>query len=215
MEDISLDHSATPLVFPDRLYGRDQELATLERVYQETRAGAGRVLLLSGHSGSGKTVLVQAMSKPVREKNGFFLEGKFNQYQQGIPLFALRQSLQQLVHELKKNRPSEQERWRSRLLQAVGDLGRLLTDLVPELETFLGPQPAVPEISPYEAPHRFASVLKSCLTDIKHIYVLLLFLLRAIIYLCNRSWTRQFSPRRLVPAPPTSDGVPRRRYSTS
>lgn len=154
---------AAPLVFSDRLYGRSRELAALTRAFSEVGAGAGRVLLLPGHSGSGKTALVQSLRHPIREENGFLLEGKFNQYQQGIPLFPLRQALHQLARELRTTDPSEQQRWKARVLGAVGGLGGLLTELSPEWEALLGPQPPVPEISPYEAPHRFALVLRQFL----------------------------------------------------
>jgi tetratricopeptide (TPR) repeat protein len=40
------------------LYGRDDELAGLEAVYERTKAGAGRVLLLEGEAGIGKTRLI-------------------------------------------------------------------------------------------------------------------------------------------------------------
>jgi PAS domain S-box-containing protein len=155
--------SPSPLVFPDRLYGRASESAALMHAFSEVGAGAGRVLLLPGHSGSGKTALVQSLRHPVEKKNGFFLEGKFNQYQQGIPLFSLRQALHQLARELRATDPSAQQRWKTHILEAVGGLGRLLTELSPEWEALLGAQPPVPEISPYEAPHRFALVLRQFL----------------------------------------------------
>lgn len=154
----------TSLVFPDQLYGREIELAALAQAFTEAGMGTGRVLVLPGHSGSGKTTLVQTLRSPIHEKNGFFLEGKFNQYQQGIPLFALRQVLQQLAREMRAANATEQQQWRIQIRDAVGDLGRLLTDLAPEWEFFMGPQPPVPEISALEAPHRFASVLRQFLS---------------------------------------------------
>lgn len=149
-----------PLLIPARLYGREAELATLTTAFAEVGSGHGQVLLVAGTSGSGKTALVQALRAPVREKNGFFLEGKFNQYQRDIPLLAIRQALGQLVRDLQAADPVVRARWRTEILQAVGDLGRLLTEFVPELELLLGPQPAIAEISPYETPHRFAAVLR-------------------------------------------------------
>ena len=151
---------STFLPLPSRLYGREPEVAALSRLFRQAAAGQGLVLLVAGASGSGKTALVQVLDQPVRDANGFFLRGKFNQYQQGMPLFALRQALRGLGRELLAMEADERQRWQLRLREAVGDLGRLLTDLVPELEALLGEQPAVPEIGPLEAPHRFAGVLR-------------------------------------------------------
>src|SRR6185503_6232559 len=44
-----------------------------------------------------------------------------------------------------------------------GDNGRLLTDLVPELELIIGPQPAVPVLSPNQARNRFELTLQNFL----------------------------------------------------
>src|SRR5207237_4827904 len=45
--------------------------------------------------------------------------------------------------------------WRDRIVQAVAPNARLLTDLCPELQQILGPQPPVPELPRTEAQNRF------------------------------------------------------------
>jgi diguanylate cyclase (GGDEF)-like protein/PAS domain S-box-containing protein len=150
---------AKGLAFANQLYGREREQGELLQAFQAAATGEGRVVLLSGSSGSGKTALAQSLREPVIERNGYFLEGKFNQYQKGLPLYAMRQALRQLVQaaleDASLNAPVNET-----IQQALGGLGRLLTNLVPELGLLLGEQPDVPEISPLEAPHRFATVLR-------------------------------------------------------
>jgi PAS domain S-box-containing protein len=148
------------LVLPQKLYGRERELAALSDAFAHVTGGRGQVLLVSGKSGSGKTALVRALRPQALNENGFFLEGKFNQYQRDIPYFALRQALRQLVREVGGTSGFQRRRWSELIQEAVGGLGRLLTDLVPELRLLIGEQPPVPDISPYEAPHRFAAVLR-------------------------------------------------------
>ena len=150
---------SAPLVIPAKLYGRDNELKFLSQAFAEVGAGYGLVLRLPGPSGTGKTALIRELRRPVHERSGFFIEGKFNQFQQEVPLFAIRQALQHLARELLSADLAGRLRWREHILRAVGELGRLLTELAPDLEVLLGPQPAVPDISPWEAPHRFASTL--------------------------------------------------------
>src|SRR5262249_54450477 len=51
------------------------------------------------------------------------------------------------------------EAWKEKLSAAVGANGRLLVDLIPELEVILGPQPAEVTLGPNEAINRFGLVV--------------------------------------------------------
>ncbi|WP_164102281.1 AAA family ATPase [Candidatus Laterigemmans baculatus] len=155
--------AAIPPASATQLHGRQRELEALSTAFARVGGGEGLVLLVSGNSGAGKTSLVHALRRSVVKENGYFIEGKFNQYQRDIPLFAIRQAIRQLALELAAVPASQQQRWKEWILEAVGDFGRLLTDLAPELEAVLGVQPPVARISPREAPHRFAAVLRSFL----------------------------------------------------
>jgi PAS domain S-box-containing protein len=148
------------LQFPSKLYGRDQDIQTLLVSFQQVCVGSGKIQLVAGHSGVGKTVLVREMRESVGYSNGFFLEGKFNQYQQDIPYFAIRQALAGLCIELGQDDVLQRQRWKTQLLQAVGNQGQLLVDLVPELEALIGKQPPIAEISPLEARCRFETVFR-------------------------------------------------------
>lgn len=160
---VGQDDIPVELKIAAQLYGRDRELDVLSNAFARVGCGEGLVLLVSGNSGSGKTSLVRALRAKVLNENGYFIEGKFNQYQRDIPLFAIRQAIRQFAEELASTPPSQRQRWKELMLEAVGDLGRLLTDLAPELEAVIGVQPPVSDISPHEAPHRFAAVLRNFL----------------------------------------------------
>jgi predicted ATPase len=62
-----------------------------------------------------------------------------------------------LRHLLSEGREAV-EIWRGKILEAVGSNGRLITDMLPELEKIIGKQPAVPELGPVEAENRFNRV---------------------------------------------------------
>jgi PAS domain S-box-containing protein len=151
------------LHIPARLYGRQQALCVLTSAFTGVCQGRGTVLLVPGNSGSGKTSLVREIRGEVETRNGFFLEGKFDQYFQNIPYYAFRSALSAFCREVSRNERAMNESWRGRLRDAVRGLGRLLIDLVPDLAPLLGEQPLVPEISPIEARHRFAGVLRQFL----------------------------------------------------
>ncbi len=152
-----------PLTIPDKLYGRDRDVLALLGSFERISKGLGEVLLIPGSSGVGKTALVQELQAPIRKRNGFFIRGKFNQYQQNIPYFAFRQALEELCRELQSGDAQSRSRWKADILQAVGELGQVLLDLAPEFESFLGPQRSLENISPQEARHRFAEVFRAFL----------------------------------------------------
>ena len=151
------------LILPDRLYGRDRDIATLLESFERISGGHGEVMLVYGRSGAGKTALVHELQLPIRARNGFFIKGKFNQYQQNIPYFAFKQALAELCRNLQSDDAQQRARCRDEILQGVGQLGQILVDLVPEFESFLGPQPPLEEVSPQEARHRFAEMFRSFL----------------------------------------------------
>ena len=125
--------------------------------------GEGKVVLVPGHSGVGKTSLVHALRAPVKQQNGFLLEGKFNQYEQNIPYSAIRDAFAILAAELRAGTESRRDNWAAQLRQATRGLGRLLIELVPDFEPLLGPQTAAPDISPLEARYRFAGLVRNVL----------------------------------------------------
>jgi predicted ATPase len=55
---------------------------------------------------------------------------------------------------LSKN-DAELARWREALLEALGSNGQLMVHLIPELESIIGEQPPVPDLSGPEAQSRF------------------------------------------------------------
>ncbi|TVM14159.1 hypothetical protein DPQ33_17760 [Oceanidesulfovibrio indonesiensis] len=151
------------LRLPHTLLGRDEDLARVLDAFEQASIGKGHMLLVPGHSGVGKTALVQQASLFIRERNGIFCQGKFNQYQRGVPYFAIRQALTQLCDIILNTDSPLQEQLRATVLNAIGEQGQLLVDLAPAFESFLGKQPPVPEINPLEARHRFAAVIRNFL----------------------------------------------------
>src|SRR3977135_1395495 len=56
--------------------------------------------------------------------------------------------------------PDNIGRWRGAIKEAVGNQGRLLTDLIPNLVRLIGPQPTVAVLSPVDAELRFQTVFQ-------------------------------------------------------
>jgi predicted ATPase/signal transduction histidine kinase len=146
-----------------KLYGRSREKAQLLEAFERISGGTGEILLVPGPSGIGKTALVEELRNPVSLKNGFFLTGKFEQFQQNIPYFAFRQAIAEYCKKTQSKNDFDTLYFKNEILNAVGDLGQILIDFVPEFEEILGSQPPLGEISPQEARHRFTNVFQSFL----------------------------------------------------
>ncbi|WP_224248504.1 trifunctional serine/threonine-protein kinase/ATP-binding protein/sensor histidine kinase [Hyalangium gracile] len=150
---------------PQRLYGREADItALLEGFERVVHVQKPELILISGYSGIGKSSVVQELLKPVVQRRGLFLSGKFDQFQRDVPYATLAQAIRELVRHLLASTDEELAAWRQRLLRAFEGEGRILVDLVPQLELVVGALPAGPELPPPEAQNRFNRVFRRFLS---------------------------------------------------
>lgn len=147
-------------VLPEKLYGREQEVETLLTAFERVSQGSTEMVLIAGFSGIGKTAVVNEIHKPIVRQRGYFLKGKFDQFQRNIPFSAFVQALRDLVGQLLTESDARLRQWQAEILAAVGNNGQLMVEVVPELERIIGRQPAVPELSGTAAHHRFDRVFQ-------------------------------------------------------
>ena len=148
------------LVIPEKLYGREREAETLRSSFDRIAAGGGPALvLISGHSGVGKSSLVNELQPLLVPHRGLFASGKFDQYRRDIPYATLAQVLQGLIRPLLGKSEAELAPWRSALEEALGFNLGLIVSLVPDLAYVVGEQPPVPAASPQDAQRRFQVAL--------------------------------------------------------
>ena len=69
-----------------KLYGREKEIDILLTAFERVCQGASEIMMVSGYTGIGKTALVQEIYKPITRQRGYFITGKFDQFQRDIPL---------------------------------------------------------------------------------------------------------------------------------
>ncbi|MBW4453121.1 MAG: AAA family ATPase [Nostoc indistinguendum CM1-VF10] len=156
---------------PEKLYGREREvemlLTAFERIASKNdpnlTASASQVelMLIAGYSGIGKSVLVQEIYKPITQQRGYFVSGKFDQYQRNIPYFAIAQALESLIKQLLTEHEAQLCQWRKNLLAALGSNSRVITQVIPALELIVGNQPELPVLPPPEAQNRFHQVFQN------------------------------------------------------
>ena len=149
---------AERLQVSQQLYGREEEinslLAAFERISEEAQQTESELFLVSGYSGVGKSALVKEIYRSIAAKKGWFISGKFDQYQRYIPYYAVIQAVKQLIEHLLTESESQLKSWRDRLQAALGVNGRVIIDLIPEVELIIGKQPAIPQLQPKEAQNR-------------------------------------------------------------
>ncbi|MBD2666810.1 serine/threonine kinase with two-component sensor domain [Richelia sinica FACHB-800] len=142
-------------LIPEKLYGRTQEVTSLLQAFERVTDGTSEILLVAGFSGIGKTAVVNEVHKPITRQQGYFIKGKFDQFNRNIPLSAFVQALRDLMEQLLSESDSQLAQWRSKILAAVGDNGQVLIEVMPELEQVIGQQPPAPELAGTAAQNRF------------------------------------------------------------
>ncbi|AUT01473.1 serine/threonine-protein kinase PknK [Nostoc sp. CENA543] len=148
---------------PQKLYGREPEIATLLTAFTRVSAGNKEMMLVAGYSGIGKSTLVQEIYKPITASRGYFIAGKFDQFQRNIPYSAVVKAFQFLIRQLLTESESQLQIWKDKILTALGINGQVIIDVIPELELIIGQQPPIQELGPTESQNRFNLVFQNFL----------------------------------------------------
>ncbi|NJL81661.1 MAG: AAA family ATPase, partial [Richelia sp. SM2_1_7] len=146
------------LLIPQKLYGRETQVTKLLDAFERVSKGSCELLLVSGYSGIGKSSVVYEVNKPVTQKRGYFISGKFDQFKRNIPYASLIQAFSSLMQQLLTESTTHLEKWRNKILTAVGANGQVIIDVIPEVELIIGKQPEVPQLGGTEAQNRFNRV---------------------------------------------------------
>jgi len=170
IEEFPLERSVCThrVAFISKMVGRDTEADIILGEYEGVTRGEFRSLFISGLSGIGKTRLIQELQKPIVQHKGYFTSGKFDVYQKNIPYSSLIQALSGLMRTFLTESDERVTMWRTKILSAVGTNGKVLTDVIPELEVLIGTQPEVPPLPPVESLNRFHDLFDrflSCLAS--------------------------------------------------
>ncbi|MDZ8105929.1 MAG: ATP-binding sensor histidine kinase [Nostoc sp. DedQUE12a] len=142
-------------IIPDKLYGREAEIATLLQTFERVSLGATEMILVAGSSGIGKTAVANEVHKPIVRQRGYFIKGKFDQFQRNIPFSAFVQAFRDLMGQLLTESDAQIEQWKNQILEAVGENGQVIIEVIPELSKIIGEQLPAIELSGTSAQNRF------------------------------------------------------------
>ncbi|NEO87127.1 MAG: serine/threonine-protein kinase PknK [Spirulina sp. SIO3F2] len=166
-------------VLSEKLYGREQEVQILLNAFERvanpsqnpdpppSRLPKGgepntqhptpnsELILVAGFSGIGKTAVINEVQKPIVRQHGYFIKGKFDQFQRNIPFSAFVQAFRDLMGQLLGESDRQLQQWKGEILQALGEQAQVIIDVIPELEQIIGQQPPVSELSGSATQNRF------------------------------------------------------------
>jgi diguanylate cyclase (GGDEF)-like protein len=158
--ELGTQDSCDRFQIPQKLYGRESQIQTLLNTFERVSSGRSEIMLVSGYSGIGKSCLVREIYKPITNTSAYFTSGKFDQLQRHIPYYALVKALQQLIEQLLLESETALQTWRDKILAVLGSNGRIIIEIVPEVELIIGKQPNVPELPAKELQNRFNLVFQ-------------------------------------------------------
>ncbi len=142
-------------IIPEKLYGRENEVKELLATFERVSQGNSELMLVAGFSGIGKTAVVNEVHKPIVKQRGYFIKGKFDQFNRNIPFSAFVQAFRSLMGQLLSETNAQLSSWKRQILQALGDDAQVIIEVIPELERIIGKQPPASKLSGTAAQNRF------------------------------------------------------------
>ncbi|BAY62150.1 serine/threonine protein kinase with two-component sensor domain [Calothrix brevissima NIES-22] len=142
-------------IIPDKLYGRENEVQSLLQAFERVAGGSSELMLVAGFSGIGKTAVVNEVHKPITRQCGYFIKGKYDQFNRNIPFSAFVQAFRSLMGQILSASDIELAHWKEQILATVGENGQVLIEVIPELEYIIGSQPPVIELVGSASQNRF------------------------------------------------------------
>ncbi|MGL4503862.1 MAG: AAA family ATPase, partial [Planktothrix sp.] len=153
--EISQQDISDQFIIPEKLYGRAQEVKQLLNAFDRVNLQGTEMMLVGGFSGIGKTAVINEVHKPIVRQRGYFIKGKYDQFNRNIPFSAFVQAFRDLMEQLLSESDDQIQTWKTKILAAVGESGQVLSDVIPELEQIIGKQPPAIELSGNAAQNRF------------------------------------------------------------
>mmetsp|Transcript_1464 Transcript_1464/g.2631 ORF Transcript_1464/g.2631 Transcript_1464/m.2631 type:complete len:560 (+) Transcript_1464:219-1898(+) len=140
LDDIDLSKLAvTGLQLNETVFGREAEFASLQGAYERSISGESELAIISGTSGTGKSVLAHRLGNFVNTRGGIYLPGKFDQLQQATPFSAIATAFNQYCDMLiNEGDTARSKKISAELNRALGKEAFHLSRVIPSLNTLIG-----------------------------------------------------------------------------
>lgn len=166
--DIGSHDFTDKFLLPQKLYGREKETAAIIQAFHRSSGGALELLLVSGHSGTGKSALVNEVHKPITADRGYFISGKYDQFQRSEPYYAIIAAFKNLIDIFLTENDEKLNYFREKMKAAMGNEGQVMVDVIPALEFIIGKQPLLAPVGGLEAQKRFIYIFRKFVKAVAH-----------------------------------------------
>ncbi len=158
----------TSLTLSAELYGRAKELDELKNKFNETLQGLNdqKFIYLSGPNGAGKSALADEFSKYAIANNGIFIPIRCNHPDISIPNQTVIDTFKTLANYILIQNDQKLQELKELIGIAVGDIGQLLIDLVPEFQWIIGEQEPLVKLNINQAEWRLTYLFNNLLSEI-------------------------------------------------
>ena len=146
---------------PQKLYGREHEIESLTTIFDRAHSGSSSLTLITGESGIGKSKVVYEIRRTVIQKNGRFIEGKFDQFNRDKPYSSVLSAFTSLIEQILMEPENQLIPIQDNLISSLGLNAGVITEVIPKLERLIGHQTEPPTLGALENKNRFHSNFKS------------------------------------------------------
>lgn len=133
-----VSRDASTLSIPQKLYGRDSELASLQKTITESISTKPGLLFVRGYSGIGKTSFINELIPMIQIKEGLFLKGKFDQYNRSTPYVAFLTIFSDILRFIHEQPLNTKQEILEKLRATLGDGMSVLSKISPDFEAVFG-----------------------------------------------------------------------------
>lgn len=125
----------------DRLYATLTEDAELLDMFENVQ-GSQQVslFLIHGEAGTGKTRIAKDLQRPIEQRGGYFIRGKFDCLRRPAPYTAFVAAFTEFTNMVLASGGQATDNMRKSINNAVGEEASILTSMIPSLELILGNQ---------------------------------------------------------------------------
>ncbi len=146
---------ADKFILRSKLYERENQIEVLENFFLEATKGEPQVLFVAGYPGIGKTSFVNELNKKVAQYSGFFIKGKYEDFNKATPYKAFIEAFKQLISEILTEDDSKILKWKEKLETNLKDNISVITSILPELELIVGKKEPPVEVDSLSTQIRF------------------------------------------------------------
>ena len=143
LDNLMVDTSNPTFVIRDRLYGRSEDIAKIERSYQQhCTCSRTSGIVVTGSSGVGKSALVnEVMLRLTSEANSYYFQAKFDHSNSVNPFGALGSVFNMLCEAYSSDcSPNQVQSTALELESALGSQVAILADILPSLTNIVNVQ---------------------------------------------------------------------------